>query len=90
MSLPTLFVPAVPVGGQGLVLRINGVAPEPQGRRWYVLTQDGAAYGLPQALWPWAMELDAQTRRRERRMPAVYAFRRVGENVCAEPLSTLS
>ncbi|MFF1693093.1 hypothetical protein ACFVXC_05625 [Streptomyces sp. NPDC058257] len=86
MSVPTLFVPPVLDGDQGLVLRINGVAPEPCGRRWYVLTMDGVAYGLPQALWPWAMELDAQTRRRERRMPAAFAFRRVGRTLFAEPV----
>lgn len=87
MTLPTLFVPHVPDGDQGLVLRVNGVAPEPCGRRWYVLTMEGVAYRLPRALWPWAMELDAQMRRRERRMPASFAFRRTGETLSAESIS---
>ncbi|MEU9050123.1 hypothetical protein AB0D37_06920 [Streptomyces sp. NPDC048384] len=87
MTLPMLFVPSVPAGDQGLVLRVNGVTPEPHGSRWYVLTTEGDAYGLPRTLWPWAMELDAQTRRRELRMPAAFAFRRVGETVAVEKIS---
>ncbi|MET8342492.1 MULTISPECIES: hypothetical protein [Streptomyces] len=88
MTVPLLFVPSVPEGDQGLVLEVNGVASEPQSRRWYVLTLEGHAFGLPARLWPWAMELDAQTRRRELMMPAVFAFRRVGETVTVERLAT--
>ncbi|MEW1922224.1 hypothetical protein [Streptomyces sp. NPDC088360] len=87
MSMPLLFVPPVPAGDLGLVLEVNGVTPEPQGSRWYVLTREGQTFGLPQSLWPWAMELDAQTRRREIRMPAAFAFRRVGETVAVEKIS---
>ncbi|MFJ4686505.1 hypothetical protein [Streptomyces sp. NPDC088789] len=87
MTLPMLFVPSVPAGDQGLVLIVNGVMPEPQGCRWYVLTTEGHAYGLPSSLWPWAMELDAQTRRRELRMPTAFAFRCVGETVAVEKIS---
>lgn len=87
MTVPTLFVPSVQDGDQGLVLEVNGVTPEPHGRRWYVLTKSGDAFGLPSKLWPWAMELDAQTRRRELRMPAVFAFRQVGQTVAVDIIS---
>jgi hypothetical protein len=87
MTVPMLFVPPVPDGDQGLVLEVNGVSPEPQSRRWYVLTLEGRAFRLPATLWPWAMELDAQTRRRELRMPAVFAFRRVDGTVAVDMIS---
>ncbi|MGW3763078.1 hypothetical protein [Streptomyces sp. NPDC005131] len=87
MTVPLLFVPPVPDGDRGLILEVNGVSPEPRSRRWYVLTLEGDAFCLPPALWPWAMELDAQTRRRELRMPAVFAFRRVGGTVAVDMLS---
>ncbi|MET9360418.1 hypothetical protein ABZX93_05865 [Streptomyces sp. NPDC006632] len=87
MTVPLLMVPSVPDGDQGLVLEVNGVASEPQSRRWYVVTTDGNTFRLPVKLWPWAMELDARTRRRELRMPAVFAFRLVGETVTADIIS---
>lgn len=64
MTVPMLFVPPVPEGDRGLILEVNGVSPEPRSRRWYVLTLEGDAFCLPATLWPWAMELDAMTRRR--------------------------
>ncbi|WNI17659.1 hypothetical protein [Actinacidiphila sp. ITFR-21] len=87
MTFPVLFVPAVEDDDQGLVLEVNGVAPEPQSRRWWLLTTRGDAFCLPAKLWPWAMEVDAQTKRRELRMPAVFAFRLVGETMAADIIS---
>ncbi|MFD9815166.1 hypothetical protein [Streptomyces sp. NPDC059080] len=84
MTIPLLLIPTVRDGDQGLVLEVNGVSPEPQGRRWYVLTLEGRTLGLPAALRPWARELDAQVRRGEMQMPAVFAFRRFGNSVAVE------
>lgn len=90
MTLPTLMVPAVPEGDQGLVLSVSGVAPEPRTRHWYVLTLEGDAFRLPATLWPWAMELDARARRRQLKMPAVFAFRRVDGKVSVDMLARVS
>lgn len=87
MTVPTLMVPSVPEGDQGLVLSVSGVAPEPQTRHWYVLTLEGEAFRLPATLWPWAMELDARARRRQLTMPADFAFRRVGDSVAVDMLA---
>lgn len=84
VTVPLLMVPSVPDGDRGLVLEVNGVASEPQSRCWYVVTTDGNTFRLPVELWPWASELDTHTRRREVRMPAVFAFRLVGETVTAD------
>ncbi|MEV6309952.1 hypothetical protein AB0M10_15305 [Streptomyces sp. NPDC051840] len=86
MTIPTLMVPELTDGTPALVLAVNGVAPEPCGPDYYLVTHEGVTLRLPPALRLWAAELLEHWTRRECLMPAVYRFTRRGGVLSVEHL----